>query len=116
MDLGLRGRVAIVAAASRGLGRAVAEELAREGAEIAICSRTAADLEKAASRIHSAGGREVLWQPVDVGDAAAVRRFVETVEENSGGWISALRIRADRLPNCLRPRQARTGGRGPSSC
>jgi len=36
MDLGLRGRVAIVAAASKGLGRAVAEELAREGAEIAI--------------------------------------------------------------------------------
>ena len=39
MDLGLRGRVAIVAAASKGLGRAVAEELAREGAEVAICSR-----------------------------------------------------------------------------
>lgn len=84
MDLGLRGRVAIVAAASRGLGCAVAEELAREGAEIAICSRTAADLEKAASRIHSAGGREVLWQPVDVGDAAAVRRFVEAVEGKFG--------------------------------
>ena len=40
MDLGLGGRVAIVAAASKGLGRAVAEELAREGAEVAICART----------------------------------------------------------------------------
>jgi len=58
MDLGLRGRVAIVAAASKGLGRAVAEELAREGADIAICSRTAADLEKAASRIRCAGCRQ----------------------------------------------------------
>ena len=50
MELGLRGRVAIVAAASKGLGRAVAEELAREGAEIAICARTAGDCEKAAAR------------------------------------------------------------------
>ena len=53
MDLGLRGRVAIVAAASKGLGRAVAEELAREGAEIAICARTAADLEAAAAQIQT---------------------------------------------------------------
>jgi 3-oxoacyl-[acyl-carrier protein] reductase len=84
MDLGLSGRVAIVAAASKGLGRAVAEELAREGAEIAICSRTASDLENAASRIHSAGGREVFWQPVDVADAAAVARFVEAVGARFG--------------------------------
>lgn len=84
MDLGLRGRVAIVAAASKGLGRAVAEELAREGAEIVICSRTAADLEKAATRIQSLGGREVFWQPVDVADAGAVARFVEAVEERFG--------------------------------
>src|SRR5438067_684696 len=44
MDLGLNGRVAIVAAASKGLGRAVAEELAREGAHVAICARTPATL------------------------------------------------------------------------
>src|SRR5215475_5574179 len=65
MDLGLSGRVAIVAAASKGLGRAVADELAREGAEIAICARTAADLEKAAQKIQAMGGREVFWQPLD---------------------------------------------------
>ena len=45
MDLGLRGRVAIVAAASKGLGRAVAEELAREGAQLAICSRDAKNID-----------------------------------------------------------------------
>jgi 3-oxoacyl-[acyl-carrier protein] reductase len=84
MDLGLRGRVAIVAAASKGLGRAVAEELAREGAEVAICSRTAADLQKAAAVIKSAGGREVFWQAVDVGNAGEVSRFVAAVEERFG--------------------------------
>jgi 3-oxoacyl-[acyl-carrier protein] reductase len=84
MDLGLRGRVAIVAAASKGLGRAVAEELAREGAEIAICARTAADLEDAAERIRLAGGREVFWHSLDVSDAAAVGAFVTGVEERFG--------------------------------
>ena len=84
MDLGLRSRVAIVAAASKGLGRAVAEELAREGAEIAICSRTATDLEKAAKQIEVAGGREVFWQPVDVGQADQVARFVAAVESRFG--------------------------------
>ncbi len=84
MDLGLRGRVAIVAAASKGLGRAVAEELAREGAEIAICARTAADLEKAAAQIRSVGDREVFWKAVDVGKAEEVSRFVADVEERFG--------------------------------
>jgi 3-oxoacyl-[acyl-carrier protein] reductase len=76
MELGLSGHVAIVAAASKGLERAVAEELAREGAEVAICARAAADLEKAAERIRSIGGREVFWQAVDVGEASQVARFV----------------------------------------
>ena len=76
MDLGLRGRVAIVAAASKGLGLAVAEELAREGAEVAICARTAAGLENAAVRINGVSGREVYWRATDVGDGEAVARFV----------------------------------------
>jgi len=84
MDLGLRGRVAIVAAASKGLGRAVAEELAREGADVAICARTAAELEKAAARINGVSGREVFWQAADVGDSAAVAGFVAAVEERFG--------------------------------
>src|SRR6201993_4976562 len=84
MDLGLRGRVAIVAAASKGLGRAVAAELAREGAELAICARTGADLKAAASEIHAVTGREVLWQAVDVGKPAEVSRFVGGVEARFG--------------------------------
>ena len=84
MDLGLRGRVAIVAAASKGLGRAIAEELSREGANVAICARTAADLEKAAERIQSVRGREVFWQALDVSDPAAVSHFVAAVEQHFG--------------------------------
>jgi 3-oxoacyl-[acyl-carrier protein] reductase len=84
MDLGLRGRVAIVAAASKGLGRAVAEELAREGAEVAICARHATELQNAALRIKASSGREAYWRVVDVGDAKAVADFVARVEERFG--------------------------------
>jgi 3-oxoacyl-[acyl-carrier protein] reductase len=84
MDLGLKGRVAIVAAASKGLGRAVAEELAREGAEIAICARTAADTERTAQAIEAMTGRTVLWRAVDVTRAEDVREFVADTEKKFG--------------------------------
>ena len=84
MDLGLRGRVAIVAAASKGLGFAVASELAQEGAEVAICARTAADLEIAASAIGQKIGRAVFRQALDVTDAVLVQKFVEDVERRYG--------------------------------
>ena len=57
MNLGLSGRVALVAAGSKGLGRAVADELAAEGAAVAICARGAAGLDEAVSTIVAAGGR-----------------------------------------------------------
>ena len=75
MDLGLRGKIAIVAAASKGLGKAVAMELANEGAEVAICARNAADLDKAASDIRSRTGRAVFAQALDVTNYAAVKAF-----------------------------------------
>ena len=84
MDLGLQGRVAIVAAASKGLGRAVAEALAREGASVAICSRTVSELEQAAAYIHKSTGREVFHQTVDVTNPAAVSHFVAAVDERFG--------------------------------
>ncbi len=84
MDLGLKGRVAIVAAASKGLGRAVALELAREGAEVAVCARSAASLEKAASAIREATGRAIFWQALDVTDAKRVQKFVDAVEKRYG--------------------------------
>ena len=84
MDLGLAGRVAIVAAASKGLGRAVAEELAREGAHVAICARTAASLAEAATYLQKTTGREVFHQALDVADSAAVAAFVAAVEARFG--------------------------------
>jgi 3-oxoacyl-[acyl-carrier protein] reductase len=84
MDLGLKGRVAIVAAASKGLGRAVAEEFAREGCELAICARTAKDLESAAAEIEKANGGNVFWQALDVTNAQGVQGFVEAVERKYG--------------------------------
>ena len=84
MDLGLKSRVAIVAAASTGLGFAVAKELAAEGADVAICARTASALEKAAGAILQATGREIFWQALDVTDAAAVQKFVAAVEKKFG--------------------------------
>jgi 3-oxoacyl-[acyl-carrier protein] reductase len=104
LDLGLQGRVAIVAAASKGLGRAVAEELAREGASVAICARNAAQLAQTAVEIHKKTGREVFHQSVDVTDGAAISRFVAAVEgqfgrvdicvTNSGGPPSKLFVDA----------------------
>jgi 3-oxoacyl-[acyl-carrier protein] reductase len=84
MDLGLTGRVAIVAAASKGLGRAVAEELAREGAHVALCARTAATLAETATQIQKSTGREVFHQAFDVSDSAAVAAFVSAVEARFG--------------------------------
>ncbi|HXN23369.1 MAG TPA: SDR family oxidoreductase [Candidatus Dormibacteraeota bacterium] len=84
MDLGLKGRVAIVVAASKGLARAVAEELSREGAEVAICARTASDLEKAAGTIGTVSHKEVFYQALDVTDQRRVGQFVAAVEHRFG--------------------------------
>jgi 3-oxoacyl-[acyl-carrier protein] reductase len=76
MDLGLTNRVAIVAASSEGLGKAVAVGLAKEGAKLAICARTEATLNATAEEIRRTTGAEVLAQPVDVTDGDQVRGFV----------------------------------------
>ncbi len=85
MDLGLRRRTAIVAAASQGLGKAVALGLAREGARVAICARTQATLEAAAAEIRSETGAEVLARPVDVTSHDQVRAFVAETAARFGG-------------------------------
>jgi 3-oxoacyl-[acyl-carrier protein] reductase len=94
MDLGLRGRVAFVAAASQGLGRAIAEELAREGARVAVCARTER-IHEVARAIGEAHGVETfavvadISVPADVTRAAAavLARFgqVDVLVTNAGG-------------------------------
>jgi len=84
MDLGLKDRVAMVAASSEGLGRAVALGLAREGAKLAICARTEARLASAAEEIGRSTGVEVLARPVDVTKHEEVEGFVRESAERFG--------------------------------
>lgn len=77
MDLGLKDRVAIVAASSEGLGKAVALGLGREGAKLALCARTESTLAATAEQIRRETGVEVLARPVDVTLEGGVRAFVQ---------------------------------------
>lgn len=84
MDLGLSGKVALVAASSRGLGRAVAEELAREGADLVLCARGEERLRAAAEEITSEHGVRVVPVPADLADPAAVEKVVGAGLEELG--------------------------------
>jgi len=84
MELGLKDRVAIVAASSQGLGKAVAFCLAREGAQLALCARTESRLYETADEIHSKTGVQVLARAVDVTAHDQVSRFVAETNERFG--------------------------------
>lgn len=84
MDLGLRGRVALVAAASGGIGYASALELAREGARVFICSRDEARVTEAAERIRAETGAEVAGMRADVTSDEDAERFVRAATEAAG--------------------------------
>jgi 3-oxoacyl-[acyl-carrier protein] reductase len=84
MDLGLKNRVALVAASSQGIGRATAEAFAAEGRRVAMCARNPQTLQAAAEKIRKQYNAEVLAEAFDVTDAAAVKNFVGTVAEQFG--------------------------------
>lgn len=84
MDLELRGKTAIVSAGSKGLGKAIALGLAREGAKVAICSRNPDNLSQAAQEILTKTGSEVLAVPVDVMKPDAIASLVGTVVQRQG--------------------------------
>ena len=126
MDLGLRGKIALVAASSRGLGRATAEELAAEGADLVMCARSEGPLREAATAIERASGVRVVALPADLADPDAVDRVVaealgtfgrvDVLVTNTGGppagpfeshsreaWHEAVRQNLDSVLNLVRP-------------
>lgn len=84
MDLGLHDKIAVVYAASRGLGRASAQALAAEGCDLAICSRDTGRIAAAAEAIRSATGRRVLGHSLDVTAAESHTAFAEAVRAAYG--------------------------------
>ena len=127
MDLGLKGRIAFVAAASRGLGRAVAEALAAEGANVACCARTDA-IGDVARDLETRFGVQALGITADVAVpedveravAACLDRFgrIDVLVTNAGGpppgpfeshsadaWHRAVALNLDSVVNLV-PRRA----------
>ena len=91
MDLGIKGRRALVCAASKGLGRGCAEALAREGVDVTICARTEADVARAADEIGQLAGRTVAFVACDIttpggrAKALAACRQPDILVNNAGG-------------------------------
>jgi NAD(P)-dependent dehydrogenase (short-subunit alcohol dehydrogenase family) len=101
MDLELSGKTAIVTGGSRGIGRAVARELAVEGMDVVIAARGREALETAARELTLEAGRRVVPIPCDTGSDVQVREMVDRAAAAVGG--------IDVLVNCA----ARPGGQAP---
>jgi 3-oxoacyl-[acyl-carrier protein] reductase len=104
MDLGLEGKRALVTAASRGFGKAVALRLAGEGVSVALCARGESDLNQAADEVRALGHKdrgeaagEVLARALDVTDGEAVADFTADLERKWGG-IDLLLVNAGGPP------------------
>ena len=84
MELGLKDKTALVAAASKGLGRACAEALAAEGAGVTICARNEADLKRAREEIHRKSGADILAVTADMTNPEHIQRVVEKTVSHFG--------------------------------
>ncbi len=84
MDLGLTGKVAIVSGGSEGIGRAAAQSLGREGANVVICARRADLLQKAADDVAEDTGAQIVAVPADVTQAPDIERVVQEAIDRFG--------------------------------
>ncbi len=84
MDFGIKGKVALVTAATKGLGRGSAEALSAEGCRLAICARTQADVEKVAGEISAATGNEVVGFSADMSREGDIDALLESVRGKLG--------------------------------
>jgi NAD(P)-dependent dehydrogenase (short-subunit alcohol dehydrogenase family) len=85
MDLQLAGKKAVVTGGSRGIGKAIARELAAEGCDVVIGARTESTLREAADEIAAQTGRRVVPLTVDMADAASIQSFVAGAASALGG-------------------------------
>jgi NAD(P)-dependent dehydrogenase (short-subunit alcohol dehydrogenase family) len=83
VDLGLKGKVAIITGSTEGIGRATALKFAKEGTKVAICSRDAAKVERTVAEIKAAGG-EVFGMVADISKAADIENFVNGAVKHFG--------------------------------
>ncbi|MBL10268.1 MAG: short-chain dehydrogenase [Acidiferrobacteraceae bacterium] len=84
MDLGLKNRRAVVTGGSKGIGKAIAYELAMEGVDIAICARGDNELQQTAAELRRQTGRNILAIPLDVTVQTAVDNFITTTVKEFG--------------------------------
>lgn len=84
MDLGLKGKKAVITGGSRGIGRAIARLLVAEGADVAICARNGEAVDKTVAKL-AADGAKVIGSAVDVSDKDALQSWIGTAAEELGG-------------------------------
>ncbi len=84
MHIQLTDKRVIVTGGTRGIGRAIARAFAAEGARVAICARTEADVQAAGADLLARGAQAVIARAVDVTDTAAVKQFVEEIAQTWG--------------------------------
>ncbi len=85
MDLGLKGKVAMVAASSKGLGFGIAQELAREGASVSLGSRSAEPIAAAARHLRESTGAATLGTVLDAADPASIENWFAQTQQQFGG-------------------------------